>query len=65
MSKNLQAFLKLDTSRLANQYVVIVNKKVFAAGDDIEEMLKKAREKYPGKIPFVAKIPDDKELLVL
>jgi hypothetical protein len=45
--------------------VVIVNKKVFAAGTDIEEMLKKARGKYPGKVPFVAKIPDDKELLVL
>lgn len=64
MSENFQAFLKLDTSKLANQYVVIINKKIFATGWDIEEMLKKARKKYPGKIPFVAKIPD-KELLVL
>ncbi|MFH1778314.1 MAG: DUF5678 domain-containing protein [Candidatus Omnitrophota bacterium] len=64
MSENFQAFLKLDTSKFVNQYVVIVNKKLFATGQDIERMLKKAREKYPGKIPFVAKIPD-KELLVL
>lgn len=64
MSENLQAFLKLDTSKLANKYVVIINKKMFATGQDIEKMLKKARKQYPGKIPFVAKIPD-KELLVL
>lgn len=64
MSKNLQAFLKLDTSKLANQYIVIVNKEIVETGQDIERMLRKARKKYPGKTPFVAKIPD-KELLVL
>ena len=64
MSENFQAFLKLDTSELANQYVVIINKKIFATGRDIEKMLKKARKQYPSKIPFVAKIPGE-ELLVL
>ena len=64
MSENFQAFLKLDTSKLANQYVVIINKKVYATGQDIEEILEKARKEYPDQIPFVAKIPD-KELLVL
>ncbi len=64
MSENFQAYLKLDTSKLTNQYVVIINGKVFATGPNIEEMLKKARKKYPGKIPFVAKVPE-KELLVL
>jgi MinD superfamily P-loop ATPase len=64
MSENLQSFLKLDVSKLTNQYVVIINKKLFAAGQDIEQMLKRAKRQYPGTIPFVAKIPD-KELLVL
>lgn len=64
MSENFQTFVKLDKSKLANQYVVIINRKVFATGKDIESMLKKARKKYPRKIPFVAKVPD-KELLVL
>ena len=64
MSENSQAFLKLNTSKLANQYVVIINKKVFATGRDIEKMLKKGRKQYPNKIPFVAKIPGE-ELLVL
>ena len=64
MSENFQAFLKLDKSNLINQYVVIVNKKVIATGMDIENMLKKAKKKYPSKIPFVAKVPE-KHVLVL
>ncbi len=64
MSKNLQAFLKLDKSNLINQYVVIVNKKVVATGTDIETMLKKTKKQYPSQVPFVAKVPD-KQVLVL
>lgn len=64
MSKNFQAFIKLDKSKLANQYVVIINKKVFATGTDIEAILEKARKKHPGEVPFVAKVPE-KEVLVL
>ena len=64
MSENFETFVRLDKSELANQYVVIINKKVFATGQDIESMLKKVKKKYPGKTPFVAKVPD-KELLVL
>ena len=64
MSKNFQAFLKLNKEKYANKYVVIVNKKLVAAGQDIVAMLKSARKKYPGFTPFVAKIPD-KSVLVL
>jgi hypothetical protein len=64
MSANFQAFLRLDVSKWANQYVVIVDKKVVARGKDIVRLLSKVRQKYPGKTPFVAKIPD-KSLLVL
>lgn len=64
MSENFHVFLKLNKEKLANQYVVIINEKVFGIGQDIESILKKARSKYPGKIPFVAKVPE-KEVLVL
>ena len=64
MSDNFDVFAKLDKSKLANQYVVIVNKELFATGGDIESMLKEARKQYPGKIPFVTKVPGE-ELLVL
>lgn len=64
MSKNFQAFLKLNKEKFANQYVVIVNQRLVASGSDVVSMLKSAKKKYPRATPFVAKIPD-KSVLVL
>lgn len=64
MDKNLQAYIKLDKNKLANQYVVIIEGNPVATGTNIEEMLKVTRRKYPHKTPFVAKVPDQ-QLLVL
>jgi len=64
MSENFQAFLKLDTSKYLNQYIVMIDKKVIAHGKDIVSMLKSVRKKYPRKTPFIAKIPE-KSVLVL
>jgi hypothetical protein len=64
MSKNFQAFLKLNKEKHTNEYVVIINKKLVATGQDIASMLKSVKKKYPKYTPFVAKIPD-KSVLVL
>ncbi len=64
MSKNFKAFLALDKKSLANQYVVLVKGKVVAKGFDIEKMLAQAREKYPSITPFVAKIPDERMMVL-
>ena len=64
MTKNFQAFLKLDISKYLNQYIVMIDKKVVANGKDIVSMLKSVRKKYPHKTPFIAKIPE-KSVLVL
>ena len=63
MSENFQAFLKLDTSKYLNQYIVIIDKKVITHGKDIVSMVKPARKKYPHKTPCIAKIPE-KSVLV-
>jgi hypothetical protein len=65
MSENFQAFLKLDKEKYVNEYVVIVNKKLIAAGRDIVSMLKSVKKKYPKAIPFVAKVPDKSVLVLL
>lgn len=62
--KNIKAYLNLDTTNLANKYVIIVNGKVVAKGRDIEEMLKRVTKKYPDEIPFIAKVPP-KQMLIL
>lgn len=64
MTKNFQAYLKLNKTKYLNEYVVIVDNKLVANGNDIAAMLKMVNKKYPKKTPFVAKIPD-KSALVL
>lgn len=64
MSKNLEAYLKLNKAKYKRQYVVLVDGKLVARGKDIEKILKKVHRTYPRKVPFVAKVPRD-EVLVL
>ena len=64
MSKNFQTFLKLDLSKLTDQYVILVDKKLVAQGKDIVSLLKLVRQKYPHKLPFIAKIPDNSALVL-
>ncbi|MBU7025451.1 MAG: succinyl-CoA synthetase subunit alpha [Theionarchaea archaeon] len=64
MTKNFEAYYKLDKTGLENKYVILVDGKVVAEGEDIETMLEKVRQKYPDEIPFVAKVPDRKMLIL-
>ncbi len=64
MTKNFEAYLRFDKSGLENKYVVIINGEVVAKGRDIKNMLEKVRQKYPHDTPFVAKIPDERMLIL-
>jgi hypothetical protein len=64
MSKNFEAFLELDKKGMENQYIILVNGKIVANGVDIEKMLARVRNKYPKVTPFVAKIPDERMMVL-
>ena len=64
MTKNFEAYLVLDKTDLENKYVVIVNGEVVAKGEDIETMLDRVRRLYPDDLPFVAKVPDQRLLIL-
>ncbi len=64
MSKNFNVYLELDKTGLENKYIVIVDGKVVAEGKDIENMLDKVRQEYPNEIPFVAKVPEERMLIL-
>lgn len=64
MGKNFDAYVELDKTGLENKYVVIVNGEVVAKGENIEEMLDKVRKEYPQQRPFVAKVPEEKMLIL-
>ncbi|MCK4353501.1 hypothetical protein KAW65_08865 [candidate division WOR-3 bacterium] len=64
MSKNFEVFLKLNKKGLQNKYIVMVNEKIVEKGEDIERMLERVRKKYPKEVPFVAKIPDERMMVL-
>jgi MinD superfamily P-loop ATPase len=64
MTKDFEVYLELDKTGLENKYVIIVNGKVVAKGGDIEKMLEKVKQKYPHEIPFVAKVPEERMLIL-
>ncbi len=64
MTRNFEAYLKIDKTGLENKYVVLVNGEVVAKGEDIEKMLQTVRQQYPYEIPFVAKVPDERVLIL-
>jgi hypothetical protein len=64
MSKNLEAYLRLNETRYKNLYVVLVDGKLVAKGKAIDKILRNVRKSHPRKVPFVAKVPGD-EVLVL
>jgi hypothetical protein len=64
MSKNFEAFLEFDKKGTENQYIILVNGKVVAKGFDIEKILAQVRKKYPKATPFVAKIPDERMMVL-
>jgi hypothetical protein len=64
MTKNFEAYLKLDKTGLESKYVIVVNGEIVARGEDIENMLDSARQEYPDELPFVAKVPDERMLIL-
>ena len=64
MSKNLDAYLRLNKARYKEQYVVLVDGKLVAKGKDIVKILKRVHKTYPRQVPFVAKVPGDKVLVL-
>jgi MinD superfamily P-loop ATPase len=64
MTKDFEAYLRLNKAGLENKYVIIVNGEVVVKGEDIENMLKKVKREYPHEIPFVAKVPDERMLVL-
>ncbi|MFH1563665.1 MAG: DUF5678 domain-containing protein [Nitrospirota bacterium] len=64
MTKNFEAYLNLDKTELQNKYVIIVEGEIVNKGENIENMLEKVRQECPNKMPFVAKVPDERMLVL-
>ena len=64
MTKNLEAYVRLDKTSLEDKYVVIVNDEVVTKGEEVENVLERVKQDYPNEIPFVAKVPDERMMIL-
>ena len=64
MSKNLEAYLRLNKARYKDQYVVLVDGKLVGKGKNIEKILKRVRKSFPKRVPFVAKVLGNEALVL-
>lgn len=60
MSRNFETFLRLpmkEQEKYRGQYIVMIDGKIIAKGNEIDKILPSVIKRYPKKTPFVAKIP--------
>ncbi|ODS35180.1 MAG: hypothetical protein A7315_14885 [Candidatus Altiarchaeales archaeon WOR_SM1_79] len=65
MTKNFNAFTALEKSRYKGEYIIMIDGEVVEDGKDIENMLRRTRERYPDKTPLVAKIPEEEVRIII
>ncbi|MCY4490516.1 MAG: DUF5678 domain-containing protein [Thaumarchaeota archaeon] len=57
MSKNIRG-------KYLGKWISLVDKEIVAAGQDAKVVYDKAKKKYPDKIPFIIKIPKERDMLL-
>ncbi|MBI2449813.1 succinyl-CoA synthetase subunit alpha [Candidatus Pacearchaeota archaeon] len=62
-SKEFEFYVKADLSKYKGKYVAIVDDKVVASGDNAKRVFEEAKKKT-GKIPTIAKIPNEEALIL-
>jgi len=45
-------------------WITVVGEDIISTGNDAKEVYRKAKEKYPGKTPFIMKIPKETVMLL-
>lgn len=55
---NYEWFLKEDFKDYSGKWLAIIDKKVVANGDDVNQIIKEVRKKYPNKKPLITKVKD-------
>lgn len=64
INKNYDWFLHTNLKEYADEWVVIIDKKVVSSGNDINKILTDAKEKYPKSEPLLAKVSGEHTLVL-
>lgn len=60
---NYEWFLKSDFQEYSGKWLAIIDKKVVAAGGNVDEIINQTKKKYPNKKPFITKVRDKISIL--
>jgi len=63
-SKDYNWYIRTDLGRYRGEYVIIFHQKVVYHGNDLKEMLREFKEKFPKETPTIAKIPEEETLIL-
>lgn len=63
-SREFEFFVKSPLKKYKGKYVAILGKKIIASGENAKEVWRKARKKYPGRLPTLAKLPKEETLIL-
>ncbi|MBW2078214.1 MAG: succinyl-CoA synthetase subunit alpha [Deltaproteobacteria bacterium] len=63
MDKTYEWFLEADLSEYEGKYIAIIKENLFFAGDDPEELYKKAQKEYPDHEIVLWKVPSGDTLI--
>ena len=56
-------YIETDLSDYIGEWVAIVNREIVSHKKDVKEVYKEAKQKYPGKRPLLARVPEEKALI--
>ncbi|GCC11300.1 hypothetical protein IPdc08_01351 [archaeon] len=62
-SNSYALYIEADLSDYTGEWVAVVNREIVSHKKDIKEVYKEAKEKYPGKRPLLARVPEEKALI--
>lgn len=56
--------MSVDIGKHVGKWIAVVGNEIVTVGDSGKEVFEKAKEKYPGKTPFIMKVPSDEVMLL-
>ncbi len=58
MNGDYEWFIQANLDGYIGKWVAIINKKIVASSENLNDVLKKVNEEYPTTVPFVTKVPE-------
>lgn len=56
-------FLENDFREYSGKWLAIVNKRIVASGNDVNQLIQQTKKQYPNKKPLITKVKDKLSIL--